>query len=832
MISTLLIISFGCLFNADLVRPESDIIEMPRRCFRESDCNSGEKCSFNQFPTNEIWARQGTCEVVSKVPSPLRKMRMCLLTGWNCEAWPNPSCMDSMGRRTPLLQVDVVKCEAYEICMPNRPDDTSNIGGAYLGMCQPGPIAPPPLPPWANPTTTILTTQTSSVGPTTTTEVRNGMNLCDPLMPSMKRNSNNVYELNIVICEAHEICQPLASSGELAKIGTCHPMNEPILGKIDACKVSKDLGRSTLLFKFNIVECPLDTYCKPFGDTGVSAMLGQCKGPTSITTRGPTLGPLTDPDTTTDYYVYPDSGETTSEEVGPEPTPRCNPRFQEGCPCPLESPCPLGQFCLYGKCHIICQSLGVENNDELDQCRPEQTCILNPGQFGWHCSPICQGCPLYNRFTTTTTPHPPHPPFNIQMCFVDQTMARSQMKDKVLLNIQIIQCKPDEICNPTIPDSEYYGQGLGNCILGDVVDVAIASGKFKTLVKIISDLGLVETLKNAKAQTIFAPSDEAFSKLDTGILENLTYEQKLAIVSRHVLSNVTLFEKDVYSHSVETLGGESIFLMEPDGEAVRNVQIIYEGNIINVVTPDVMAGNGVIHVIDKVILPMPTTTTTTTVAPSTPIVPGLNICIPNLFGRESRPIGQFNIVKCGANEVCQPIGEGQLGQYGTCKPTGEPELKLTVCLTGKGNGRSLPWIQFIIVECGPSEFCNPAGSSGEMATRGQCETYYNTTTVRPKVIELGPKLEVCILEGKTPIRPIGQMISAHVLGDEIELVECGIKESCVPFGPSDSYNLKDLSPALGKCRMPEVQVIPGSVSEIIEPSGLKAFKPAEIEDVW
>ncbi len=41
------------------------------------------------------------------------------------------------------------------------------------------------------------------------------------------------------------------------------------------------------------------------------------------------------------------------------------------------------------------------------------------------------------------------------------------------------------------------------------------------------------------------------------------------------------------------------------------------------------------------------------------------------------------------------------------------------------------------------------------------------------------------------------MISAHVLGDEIELVVCGIKESCIPFGPMDSYNLKDLSPALG-----------------------------------
>ena len=82
-------------------------------------------------------------------------------------------------------------------------------------MCVPVPIAPPPLPSWTNPSTTISTTQSS----TTTTEVRNGMNLCDPLMPPMKRSGNNGYELNMVICEAHEICQPVASSGELAKIG-------------------------------------------------------------------------------------------------------------------------------------------------------------------------------------------------------------------------------------------------------------------------------------------------------------------------------------------------------------------------------------------------------------------------------------------------------------------------------------------------------------------------------------------------------------------------------------------------------------------------------------
>ena len=64
---------------------------------------------------------QGTCQKVSEVPSPPRKMRMCLLP-------------DTMGRlNMPLFQVDIVQCEAYEKCMPNRPDDNSNIGGAGLG---------------------------------------------------------------------------------------------------------------------------------------------------------------------------------------------------------------------------------------------------------------------------------------------------------------------------------------------------------------------------------------------------------------------------------------------------------------------------------------------------------------------------------------------------------------------------------------------------------------------------------------------------------------------------------------------------------------------------
>merc|ERR1739844_762569 len=69
----------------------------------------------------------------------------------------------------------------------------------------------------------------------------------------------------------------------------------------------------------------------------------------------------------------------------------------------------------------------------------------------------------------------------------------------------------------------------------DVVDIAVGNKHFSTLVKIVSDLGLVETLKNAEAVTIFAPNDAAFAKLPAGTIESLTPEQAKEIVLRHVV---------------------------------------------------------------------------------------------------------------------------------------------------------------------------------------------------------------------------------------------------------------------------------------------------------
>merc|ERR1711962_74104 len=138
--------------------------------------------------------------------------------------------------------------------------------------------------------------------------------------------------------------------------------------------------------------------------------------------------------------------------------------------------------------------------------------------------------------------------------------------------------------------------------IGDVVDVAVGAGSFSTLVKIVTDLDLVPTLRGVDAVTIFAPSDDAFAKLPAGTLESLTLEQKKAIVSRHVVAGASVYASDVATGCVETFGGESVRLVKT---AKGGVEVFYNGQTVNVVTADVEGSNGVIHVIDNVILGLP-----------------------------------------------------------------------------------------------------------------------------------------------------------------------------------------------------------------------------------
>jgi uncharacterized surface protein with fasciclin (FAS1) repeats len=138
-----------------------------------------------------------------------------------------------------------------------------------------------------------------------------------------------------------------------------------------------------------------------------------------------------------------------------------------------------------------------------------------------------------------------------------------------------------------------------------VVDVAIKAGNFKILVKLLSELQLVDALRNAKAQTIFAPSDEAFAELQEdwrfGNFQNKTYEQKMAIVLRHVVPGATLLGADLTRGRIKTAGGEYIHLY-PSSLQWGKFCVQYKISYCIIVDPaDVKASNGVIHVTDQVI---------------------------------------------------------------------------------------------------------------------------------------------------------------------------------------------------------------------------------------
>jgi uncharacterized surface protein with fasciclin (FAS1) repeats len=136
----------------------------------------------------------------------------------------------------------------------------------------------------------------------------------------------------------------------------------------------------------------------------------------------------------------------------------------------------------------------------------------------------------------------------------------------------------------------------------DIVDTAVAAGSFKTLAAALKAADLVDALKGKGPFTVFAPTDEAFAKLPKGTLETLLKPENKAklqnILKYHVLSG-TVLAKDVKTMSAETLLGQRIDLkVETKG---KDTTVTIDGA--KVTATDVKATNGVIHVIDTVILP-------------------------------------------------------------------------------------------------------------------------------------------------------------------------------------------------------------------------------------
>jgi uncharacterized surface protein with fasciclin (FAS1) repeats len=134
----------------------------------------------------------------------------------------------------------------------------------------------------------------------------------------------------------------------------------------------------------------------------------------------------------------------------------------------------------------------------------------------------------------------------------------------------------------------------------DLVDTAVAAGQFKTLAAALEAAGLIDALKDTGPFTVFAPTDEAFAKLPAGTVETLlkpeNKEKLKAVLLYHVVpGNVTADQvTKLNGRSVKTLEGSSIKVKTSHGVRVDNAKVIQT---------DIKASNGVIHVIDTVLMP-------------------------------------------------------------------------------------------------------------------------------------------------------------------------------------------------------------------------------------
>lgn len=132
----------------------------------------------------------------------------------------------------------------------------------------------------------------------------------------------------------------------------------------------------------------------------------------------------------------------------------------------------------------------------------------------------------------------------------------------------------------------------------DIVDTAISAGSFKTLVEAVQAAGLVETLKGKGPFTVFAPTDEAFAKLGDQTIKDLlkNKEQLGAILKYHVVPGKVMAEQAVKINGpVKTVQGKEVMIQTRNGA-------VYVGKA-KVIKTDIVCNNGVIHVIDAVILP-------------------------------------------------------------------------------------------------------------------------------------------------------------------------------------------------------------------------------------
>ena len=138
--------------------------------------------------------------------------------------------------------------------------------------------------------------------------------------------------------------------------------------------------------------------------------------------------------------------------------------------------------------------------------------------------------------------------------------------------------------------------GAGAAQADDIVDIAVSNGNFNTLVAAVQAAGLVDTLKSEGPFTVFAPTDEAFAKLPAGTVEALLQDKEklTAVLTYHVVPGEYAANDVVSASSLMTLQGSAVSVDTSSGVKI---------DAANVLKTDIMTSNGIIHVIDSVILP-------------------------------------------------------------------------------------------------------------------------------------------------------------------------------------------------------------------------------------
>ena len=169
----------------------------------------------------------------------------------------------------------------------------------------------------------------------------------------------------------------------------------------------------------------------------------------------------------------------------------------------------------------------------------------------------------------------------------------------LLLALVLVACGGTDEATPEPTEAPVAEPTMEEEMMADIVDTAVADGRFTTLVTAVTAAGLVDTLKGEGPFTVFAPTDDAFAALPEGTLDALLADPEGALTDvllYHVVAGEVLAADVVTLESATTVGGEDISITVRDGSVFLN-------DTVQVIITDIETSNGVIHVIDAVLIP-------------------------------------------------------------------------------------------------------------------------------------------------------------------------------------------------------------------------------------